>query len=292
MALTTAAAFTKFYDDIKEDTTTTTFVTARRANVESVLQQAFPSGSTMEFISAKVMGSLGRHTASRPFDDIDLLVHLHVDESLWQSSYMRDSSNFLYRVRRVLNDASSVKKIGARGQAVRMFYTSGPVVDVAAVVKYTTGGYGIPDGAGKWITTDPLEHAAYMNRKNEALGGNLKRFVVIAKQWNKAHSSRLYSFHVEMMAARTFSSLGTNDRKALRIFFDHNLYNLSVLDPAGHGGDISTYLTSTNKDDVNTSLRAARDKVDSALAAEDRDDHKEAIRLWGVILGSRFPSYG
>ncbi|MEU4706765.1 hypothetical protein AB0G00_10045 [Nocardia salmonicida] len=292
MAITTAQAFDEFYDAIKEDTSIKDLITARKAYVVNALEKAFPYTSTMQYNSTRIIGSLGRHTASRPFDDVDLLVHLHVDADLWSTKYQNNSTDFLYRVRRELNDASSVKKIGARGQAVRLFYTSGPVVDVAAVVKYDTGGYGIPDGSGNWIKTDPIEHESYMNRKNSELGGNLKRFVVIVKQWNKAHSSRLMSFHLEMLAARTFSTLGTNRRTALKLFFDYNLYNLSVQDPAGYGGDISSYLTSGSRDAINGALRAARDRADLAISAENRGDHKEAIRLWRIILGTSFPEYG
>lgn len=292
MALSTAAAFDEFYDAIKEDTSTTTKVRDRRDNVIDVVQRAFPSTATMQYKSTMVIGSLGRHTASRPFEDIDLMVHLHVDDYLWSNSYQTNSSDFLYRVRNSLNTTSTVKKVGARGQAVRLFYSDGLVVDVAAVVKYNTGGYGIPDGSGGWQSTNPVEHENYMNRRNAELDGNLKRFVVVAKQWNKAHSSRLTSFHLEMMAARTFSSLSNNRRTALRMFFDHNQYNLSVQDPAVYGGDLSSYLTTLARSQVNEALGAARDRADLALAAENRGDHRESIRQWGIILGSRFPTYG
>lgn len=292
MALTTAQAFDEFYDAIKEDDATSQKVSDRRANVVNVLKAAFPSSATMQFQSAKLIGSLGRHTASRPFDDMDLLVHLHVDEDLWQGTYQYNSSDFLYRVRNSLSGSSTVKKVGARGQAVRFFYSDGLVVDIAAVVKITNGPYKIPDGSGGWLSTDPIEHAAYMNRRNSERDSNLKRFVVVAKQWNEAHSSHLSSFHLEMMAARTFATLGTNRRTALRLFFDYNQYNLSVQDPAGYGGDLSTYLTPNARTLVNTGLGAARDRADLAIAAEDRGDARESIRQWGIILGSRFPAYG
>ncbi|WP_407334678.1 SMODS domain-containing nucleotidyltransferase [Dietzia kunjamensis] len=292
MAPTIASAFDEFYVSIAEDNDTRAKVSQRKTAVVNSLMTAFPSSSTMQYQSTKVIGSLGRHTASRPFDDIDLLVHLHVDPDLWSSSYQTNSSSFLYRVRQSLNDASTVRKIGTRGQAVRLFYADGLSVDVAAVVKYSGGGYGIPDGSGGWLNTNPLEHESYMNRRNSELGGNLKRFVVIAKQWNRAHSSRLSSFHLEMLAARSFSSLGANRRTALRMFFDHNQYNLSVLDPAGFGGDISNYLTDSARSLVNQSLGSARARADLAIAAEDRGDHEEAIRQWGIILGDRFPAYG
>lgn len=290
MTLTTAQAFDKFWATVSLDTSTSTLVSQRRDAVVNVLRQAFPSTSTMRFVASHLVGSMGRKTASRPFDDIDLLVHLEVEDNLWFQKYQSNSSDFLYRVRKVLNDASTVQKIGARGQAVRLFYADGLSVDVAAVVKYNGGGYGIASGTGSWLTTDPLKHASYIAERNMALGNHLERVVVFAKQWNKAHSSRLTSFHVELLAARTFATLGTNRRTALRMFFDHNRYNLSVQDPAGYGGDVSSYLSYTAREEVYKSLAAARDRADLAIAAENEGNHAESIRQWQLILGSRFPT--
>lgn len=84
-------------------------------------------------------------------------------------------------------------------------------------------------------------------------------------------------------------SVQTNRRQALRVFFDYNSYNLNVQDPAGYGGDLSSYLTPSARTEANQRLVAARDRADLALAAEARGDHKEAIRQWHIILGSRFP---
>lgn len=289
MTLTTAQAFDKFWDQVSLDDVTQETIQQRKDAVVNAMQKAFPSSSTMRYVSSALIGSMGRRTAGRPFDDIDIMVHLKVDDDLWLRTYQQNSSDFLYRVRNSLNNASTVQKIGARGQAVRMFYADGLSVDVAAVVKYDSGGYGIPGGDGTWLTTDPSVHATYITERNRALGGNLRRLIVFAKQWNKAHSSRLSSFHVEMLAARTFLSLTNNRREALRAFFDYNLYNLAVNDPAGYGGDLSSALTWANREAVNNSLKAARDRADIALAAEARGDHAEAIRQWRIVLGSRFP---
>ncbi|MFF2142088.1 hypothetical protein [Kitasatospora sp. NPDC058190] len=291
MATTTAKAFDDFNEAIKPSTATKEKVAARRDVVVDVLKKAFPSNSNIQFQSARIIGSLGRKTATNPVHDLDLMTVLYVEPDLWRK-YQRDSSDFLYRVRRAVNGESKVKKVGARGQAVSIFYQDGLTVDVAAMVKYDTGGYGIPDGSGNWLTTNPIRHEEYLNEQNDKLIGDLKKIVRFAKQWNKAHSSRLASFHLEMLVARTFASMGTNYRTALRLFFDYNHYNLSVQDPAGYSGDLSSYLTWNAKSDVNDSFKAARDRADLALAAEDRGDHREAIRHWGIILGKSFPSYG
>jgi hypothetical protein len=169
-----------------------------------------------------------------PISDIDILAHFYVAEDTW-SRYQSDSSDFLYRVRLSLNNSSTVKAIGARGQAVRFFYADGFWVDVAAVVKYTSGGYGIPNGAGGWQTTDPLAHEKFIDKRNSDLSGNLKPLIKLLRRWNGAHSSRFNSFHMEVVAAHSFGKLGTNLRAGCRGFFEWSQTRLSVQDPAGYG---------------------------------------------------------
>lgn len=292
MATTVAAAFDEFDTKVTPGKPTWDKVYSRRDTVVNVLKSAFPPTNDIRYKSVKIIGSLGRNTASSPVADIDLMVHLSIDRDLWNEKYRDNSSEFLYRVRRSLNSESTVQKIGARGQAVRFFYADGLEVDVAPVEKYNTGAYAIPDGTGKWLTTNPVRHEEYLNGQNGNLSGDLKKVIRFAKQWNRAHSSRLGSFHLEMLVARTFSTMGSNSRTALRLFFDYNLQNLSVQDPAGYSGDLSSHLSQNSRLVINDGLRAARDRADLALAAEGRGDHREAIRLWGIILGSNFPAYG
>lgn len=292
MATTIANAFGEFNTEVMPNGVTWDKVYQRRDAVVATLKSAFPPTSDLRYQSTKIIGSLGRKTAGNPVADIDLMAHLSVDLDLWNRKYRNNSSDFLYRVRRSLNGESKVKKIGARGQAVRLFYADGLVVDVAAVEKYNDGSYAIPDGSGGWLTTNPVKHETYLDERNGQLAGDLKKIIRFAKQWNNAHSSRLSSFHLEMMVARTFATMGTNSRTALRLFFDYNYQNLSVQDPAGYSGDLSSYLNVFSRGAVNDSLAKARDRADLAIAAENRGDHKEAIRLWRIILGDKFPVYG
>jgi hypothetical protein len=60
-------------------------------------------------------------------------------------NYRNDSRKLLYRVRDALNEYN-VKVVGARGQAVRLFYDQPPHVDIVPAVKRDSGGYFIPSG--------------------------------------------------------------------------------------------------------------------------------------------------
>lgn len=292
MVTTTAKAFDVFNERTTPSAGTWKKVYERRDKVEAVLKEAFPEDSDIRFQSAKIIGSLGRDTATNPVADIDLMVVLEIDGWPWWTNYGWRPSAFLYRVRRSLNSESTVKKIGARGQAVRLFYSDNLVVDVAAMVQRGPDDYRIPDSSGEWLKTNPIRHESYLNERNAELSGDLKKIARFAKEWNKAHGSRIKSFHLEMLVAHTSDELGANSRTALRQFFDHSRRSLSVHDPAGYSGNLSSYLSWDVKSEVKASLRAARDRADLALAAEEKGDHKEAIRLWSIILGDSFPSYG
>jgi hypothetical protein len=112
------------------------------------------------------------------------------------------------------------------------------------------------------------------------------------KQWNRSHSKYLKSFHLEVMITNTFESLGSDSRDAAEKFFGWGKSHVRVTDPAGHSGDLSTYLTYSNRQSVLTNLESSRQRAASANAAELAGNHEEAIRLWRLVLGNEFPAYG
>jgi hypothetical protein len=50
------------------------------------------------------------------------------------------------------------------------FYTTGAVVDIAPVFKWSDDGYALPGGDGGWITTDPEDQASGTARKSKSVG--------------------------------------------------------------------------------------------------------------------------
>jgi hypothetical protein len=291
MATTTAAAFNQFKAALKLTGPQKLRVSARRDATAGYVKQAFPTTSDMPLSQTKLIGSAARDTIIRPIDDIDLLAVFENRDEVFER-YRRDSRSFLYRVRDGLQAYSSVEVVGARGQAVRFFYKDAPHVDVAPVFKWREAGYALPDGRGGWLTTDPDEHARYFKARSEQLGTNAKPFVRIMKQWNRSHSKYLKSFHLEVMITNTFESLGSDSRDAAEKFFGWGKSHVRVTDPAGHSGDLSTYLTYSNRQSVLTNLESSRQRAASANAAELAGNHEEAIRLWRLVLGNEFPAYG
>ncbi len=135
----------------------------------------------------------------------------------------------------------------------------------------------------------PVEARGHPFRaKNAELDYHLAPLVRLAKKWNSVHSKRFQSFHLETMAANTFTSLSSNRRTGLQKFFEWGSRYLDVYDPGGQSGLLSSYLSWTAKTEVRASMAAASDRAIKALTAEATGDHAEAIRLWKIILGSSF----
>lgn len=237
-----------------------------------------------------MIGSADRGTLIRPLDDIDVLAEFSNKNNIFEQ-YRSNSGAFLQRIRTALQASTSLAQIGARGQAVRLFYTSGAHVDIAPVFPWSSGGFGLPSGSGGWITTDPEAQATWMAGRRTALGSNLTPIVKIAKRWNRVHSARLSSYHLEVMVASMFTSMGGNWRDATKCFFDWAPRYIGVSDPAGHSGRLDEYLTPQARQAVVDRFGNALARASSALAAEAGGNHAEAKRLWRIELGDEFPTY-
>lgn len=291
VALTTRQAFDQFLEDISiTEYQRTVMVPARRATVIKYLTDAFPSTSNMPFVEAHLMGSASKGTIVRPIDDVDVLAKFSNINRIWESKYANDSQAFLYRIRDAY-DGAATSQVGARGQAIRVFFQAGGHVDVAPV--FTLAGDGesfyLPDGSGGWLLTSPFVANTWFANRNASFSYNLAPLVRLLKKWNGAHSKRLKSFHLETMTASMFTSISTNHRSNLSEFFQAAQYWLDVSDPGGHSGVLSGNLSWSARDDVKRSFDNAADRASRAIASENAGDHSESKRLWAIVLGSSFP---
>lgn len=285
---TTSQAMAQFLSDISvTDYQKTSIINSRKGRVVENLTAAFPDTSDLPFSRAILMGSAAKGTIVRPIDDIDVLAVFSNAKGAW-NTYRFDSQAFLYRVRRAYNGLSTAQ-VGARGQAVRIFFENGGHVDVAPVFLHGNDVYGLPGGDGGWINTAPTVANAWFAKKHADLGYNLAPLVRILKKWNNAHSKRLRSFHLETITASTFKTLGSNRQSALAGFFEWAPSHLDVGDPGGQSGTLSGYLTWAGRQEVVQALGSAAERARKANEAEARGDHDEAKRLWQIILGSSFP---
>lgn len=289
MARTVAQAFNEFSRRIAITQHQRDSIGTRVDQVRQRLAARFPSNSTMPLLSVNLMGSADRSTIAAPPEDVDVLAFFD-HRQVWPQ-YASDSKKLLYRVRDAYQ-GSRINVVGARGQVVRLFYTSGPYVDIAPVFRYANSGYVLPRGDGGWIPTDPDVHRTWVNRRNKELNNQLKRFVRMLKHWNRAHSQRLSSFHLEAMVGVMFSSLSNNSRWNAALFFEHAGNALDVEDPAGHTGSLSAGMTLLQRLSTVQSFTAAGERAKQARKAEWRGNSKEAIRLWRITFGDAFPAFG
>jgi Second Messenger Oligonucleotide or Dinucleotide Synthetase domain len=294
LAISVAQAFVEFADKLRPTPAQETIIAHRRRAVEGFLIATYGPTSLMPLQHTRVIGSAARGTLIRPIDDVDLFC-VFDDSQVW-SQYQANSQHLLYRVREALTNYR-VETVGSRGQAVRLFYTDGPHVDITpafpvmSIFGVQTGFY-IPRGDGGWQQTDPYEQHDFMARRNQDLSGYLKRLVRMLKRWNRVHSSRLKSFHLEVMTQAIFSSLGSNSREAVEMFFNHAASYLHVNDPAGYGGDLGSSLAFAQKQAITQSFATAAGQAKRARAAEAQGAVVEALRQWRVVFGNDFPSYG
>jgi hypothetical protein len=291
MATTTAKAFEEFNDVISLTPDQRMQVTKRTAAAAEYLRKFLPPDSSTPVLWTRLMGSAARQTIIRPLDDIDVIAKFENKNDVFEK-YRHASNEFLYHIRNTLEAKTQIQKVGTRGQAIRLFYTNGPHVDIACVFGWASGGYVIPAGDGTWQQTDPFAQAAWIDERQKALNNYLKKRVRFLKRWNRVHSGRLQSFHLEIMVANVFGSMNSDSRDCLEKFFIWAPNNLGVSDPAGFGGDLSSYLTWNDRSAVLQNFDSARERAARANAAEAASNHAEAIRLWRIVLGDEFPAYG
>lgn len=289
MSLTTRQAFDKFLEDITAtEYQRTSFIPARKKSVDEKLSAKFPSASDVPYARGILMGSASKNTIIRPLDDIDVLAVFSNVNKAWDK-YWNDSHAFIYRIRDAYS-GTLIQQVGTRGQAVRFFYKTGGHVDVAPVFSRGDGVYHLPDGTGGWILTAPTVAKDWFDERHRALGYRLAPLVRLAKAWNRVHSKRMRSFHLETASASMFKNLGGNHRSALQRFFEWAPNWLDVNDPGKQGGRLGGYLTWSARQELLTALSSAADRARRANEAEARGGHDEAKRLWRIILGSTFPN--
>jgi hypothetical protein len=294
MTLTVPKAFSAFAASITPTDSEEATIAGRRTAVVNFMLAKYGEGSTMPLIETKVIGSAGRKTLIRPVEDVDIFCVFSASK-VWPN-YKNNSQELLYRVREALT-GYSVKTVGARGQAVRLFYSQGPNVDITPASASSDwwgrpDGYVIPRGDGGWQKTNPYEHGRFMAKRNEQLSYHLKPLVRLLKRWNQQHSRRLRSFHLELIVQQTFGQLGSDMRQATLKFFEWGVNNLHVNDPAGYSGDLAVGLTSAQQQAITQSFDTAAEHARRAQAADAAGKTAEAFRQWRLIFGDGFPSYG
>lgn len=291
LATDTATAFNEFYGKIVPTERQTEQVRARASQAGVYLRKFFGPDHDMPVARVRMIGSAARGTDIRPMHDVDVMAVFRNKSDIFEK-YRYDSQAFINRIRSTLSAKTQIARVGTRGQAVRLFYNDNLQVDIAPVFEWSGGGFALPSGPGGWITTDPIAQAMWADQRQAALGGRYKRRVRLLKRWNDVHSKRLESYHLEVMVGNIFTSMSKDSRNGLWRFFEWAPGSLNVQDPAGHSGDLAEGMTWLQRIAILDSFSSSKERARKANQAEVKGNHREAIRLWRIVLGDEFPAYG
>lgn len=289
MAKTVIQSFEDFRTKLEITSTQTGNVSTRHTNLRNNLP------THIKKLDDFLTGSYMRSTMIAPLKDADVDVFYVLPAELWEAA-PNGPANVLAKVKRAIGKCYTEATESSRnGQAITIKFSDFKM-DVVPAFTRQGGGYQIPDPiAKKWIGTDPKKHVTLWAESNKYHDGKLVPFIKMIKAWNRAHSGRFRSFHLETMVREMFQYRKiTAYADAALHFFENGYTGMYVNDPAGYGGGLYGYLPTATADLMVYSLafNSARDKAKEAIAFNKAGDNEKAIGKWGVIFGSYFPSYG
>lgn len=287
MATTITSGFQKLKENLEITSLQASTVSARQQNVRDNVAKEM----TVE--RSFLVGSYMRNTMIAPLAEADVDVFLVMNSKYFEKD---GHASLLDKVKRALAKSYNNSEISRDGQAVTIRFTDF-YVDVVPGFDRQGGGYLIPDSIQKrWIPTDPSKHIELWSTLNAKRGGKFVPLVKMLKCWNRAHSLKLRSFHLETLAYDLFQYAEITDYpSAVKYFFDNarNKITLGVYDPAGYGGNVGSYLdTQTKRDEVTSRMKTAWDKATEAIDLADNGKIESAFGKWRIVFGDYFPAYG
>lgn len=290
MAFTVDYSFNLFYEEINLKDNLREIANKRRDRIVELLKKDF------SIIEAFATGSIPKSTALKEVD-VDVMVALHYGK------HVKDKTpqEVLQEVRDSLSERDMATSTRKNGQAVTLYYKSGPHVDIVPVSRSVNNDdevthYNVPNiKIGKWIKSKPKRHSAKIESSASKHGQNFRKIIKMIKWWNLIHGNYLQSYHIEVLAIKVFNNFGElNDlpwyiyqffEKAKPLLKESLWYSVGYVD---------NYLTSQKRDELLTRIDTATNKSRDAWLAtyDDNNDDKKAIGLWKQIFGSKFPKYG
>lgn len=274
-------------------------------------------------------GSFARKTKCRELDDIDLMIGISGDGATYNSfdtwNNVRIYANSSITVQKecmnidgTLNSTSVTNRFKKKLETVREYSRSeirrnGEAVvlnlvskdwsfDIVPCFQTVTESNGrsyylIPNGNGNWKKTDPRidkEHVANTNQNNS---GRVLELIRLCKKWNRVKNAKtLPSYLLETLIINFADSrldlsqyIYLRFKSALKYIAENivqPVYDLKGIQ--GNINDLNWF------DQLNLQHKAQTDykKACDAWNQDQNGNQKEAIRIWGEILGGDFPTYG
>ncbi len=262
---------------------------SHRASIEQCLRSNY---TVKRFFR---IGSFGNGTSVYSYSDVDYLA------SVTMADLSNDSNYVLQKMRWILSKRFPFTNVSVRCPAVRVPFGKGGA-DAHEIVPANSRGmnaagfevFQIPNGEGKWMSTSPESHNAYVLGQHQRLSSKVKPLVRFVKAWKFYNSVPISSFYLEMRAAKYAegepSIVNAMDLRRIFAYLDDN--DLPALqDPTGVAGYIYPCATEAKFKEARSKISTARTRADKAREAEDSDKISDAFYWWGMFFNGQFPGY-
>lgn len=329
MAYTVNSAFKHFHDNIKLNKSDSEIALSSRDNLFYNINK-FPSNEEdfpkLYLSKHNKFGSFARKTKINPLDDIDLLVCISAEGSLYHE-YSPDDVRIIASTKSeslkklsdedILNSKKVIEKfksslkdihhyknaeINRRQEAVTLSLDSYKwTFDIVpcfftAPTENNETYYLIPNGKGNWKFTDPRIDQERITAINQQNNGKILKIIRIFK-----HLAREYnlfknaSYILEVLILDYYENNPIQDQISAEIIkvLLHIKYHVQYLikDPQ----HIRNNINSLDNDEI-VKIRKRLDEcywlMLDAIDHEVNDDPEEAINIWREIMGDKFPKYG
>ncbi|MBD1212655.1 MAG: nucleotidyltransferase [Dolichospermum circinale Clear-D4] len=275
-------------------------------------------------------GSFARRTKKRPLDDIDIMIALSPEGSIYYEYstdfiqiYVPDSA---YKLKRLCSDGTnklnSIKVINkfialldqvpqyqpadkhrnkeAATLKLKSYDWNFDIVPCFFTASDYTGRtyYLIPDGKGNWKKTDPRIDRDRVTQVNQYHDGNILNLIRLMKYWNKRPTMpSMGSYLLENMILDFYPIIKYEKASSYiqgeiaKLLAYININVFNIVnDPKLIQGNINNL---DLEDKIKISSRAFQDYQKSlyAIELENKGYHSLAMNTWGEIFGNNFPVY-
>lgn len=274
-------------------------------------------------------GSFARKTKCRELDDVDLMIGIAANGAVYDSndpwnevriiaSTTNAAQKECTREDGTLNSTMVSNKFKKKLELVREYsrseiHRNGEAVtlnlkskqwsfDIVPCFHTVTENDGrsyylIPNGNGNWKKTAPDKDKAHVTSTNQSKSGRVLELTRLCKKWNRVKNVKtLPSYLLETMIIN-FADTQAELSQYIDLRFRDALNYISnnILNPVYDMKEIQGNINNLGLYDKFCIRRKAQDdwkKACEAWEQEKKGNHKEAIKKWGEIFGSDFPTYG
>lgn len=173
------------------------------------IDQALRNDSKINLFSSQqpsfFTGSYGRHTIIRPLDDIDLYVKVHY----WHHAEEKSPKGILILMKRALGRRYIQTRINVDAPCIVIKFRDYKF-EIVPCVGYQDDGdrYLIPaPRSRKWIDCYPHVPDKWLSSSNHYNNKKFVPLIKLLKQWNRANTVQLNSFHLELLTGMVFNNV-------------------------------------------------------------------------------------